>query len=642
MTRSLEHGSCVADDCPAREAASAPISRLGLLGLASWVGILAGFLELFAFLAIRARSGEVWPYLGKIQSYPWTIPLVDALLLAAVSSPLIALAPRLPRPVRREIPTLLVALAMMPTLLMLFPGLYPGALFLLSTGAASVVVRIFGSGGRIIGWVVRVTCPGLIVILIGLAVWRGLPAGPPDDVAPATGAPNVLLIVMDTVRADHTSLPGSGGARPTTPQLAALARRGVTFTGARSTAPWTLPSHASLMTGRWPFEVVPGRYGALDNDVPTLAEAFGARGYDTVGIVANTYYTSYSTGLARGFHRYEDFPTTPATVLASAEVGGRLVDWLGSWADAIRPGALPWLRRFERIDADRINRRFLSWLDRRRRPDRPFFAFLNYFDAHDPYVVPPGAEHRFGRPPASKDDRSFLSDWWLSEGKEEVPPDRVELLVDGYDSCIAHLDDRLGALFRELDRRGLLDETVVVVTSDHGEAFGEHGLFGHGVSLYADQIRVPLVIAAPGMVPEGLAIDDVVSLRDLPATLLDLAGSPGPRLPGRSLADSWRGREAGESEERPGSPAPTSMVVASVPGPDSVPPNEGRSPVFRGPMIAVIDPQSLKYIRTEGRDAIIEELYDLQSDPGEQVNLASPQAEPMLERFRAVLADPGG
>jgi arylsulfatase A-like enzyme len=361
---------------------------------------------------------------------------------------------------------------------------------------------------------------------------------------------------------------------------------------------------------------------------PTLAGALAARGFDTVGIVANTFYCTYSTGLSRDFSHYEDLPVTLATVLASSEIGGRIVDRVGAISASLRPNAPPLLQRFSRIAADSINQRFLRWLDRRPTGSRPFFAFLNFFDAHDPYIVPSGAEHRFGEDPRSSADRHFLEQWWLSPSKEETPDDRIELLIDGYDSCLSYLDGRLRVLFQELERRGLLNETIVVITSDHGEAFGEHDLYGHGVSLYEDQIRVPLIVVAPGLVPELGIHEDVVSLRDVPATILDLVDLPGPSLPGASLASFWRSKQT--------DPSP---AIASVSGPETFPPNSGRSPVFRGSMISVTDKNRLKYIKTFIDKGPGEELYNLSSDPEEWLNLASPYSETLLSPLRSAIAD---
>ena len=139
---------------------------------------------------------------------------------------------------------------------------------------------------------------------------------------------------------------------------------------------------------------------------------------------------------------------------------------------------------------------FLGWL-RHRQPDRPFFAFLNYFDAHGPYVPPPGYEGRFGIRPKPPRDYEFL---FSIMGMESSSMRKRDILLarDCYDDCIAFLDEQLGRLLDQLQRGGLLDNTVVIITSDHGEAFGDHGHFGHGPGVYLEEVGVPLVILAPG------------------------------------------------------------------------------------------------------------------------------------------------
>ncbi|WP_169975783.1 sulfatase [Tautonia rosea] len=624
---------------PRTEQGSGP-GPIGLLALAAWLGLLAGAAELAVFLLIRTRSGEVWPYLGKIRAYPWTIPMVNAGFLLSIAIPIAILTAFHPRLGHRLGPQVLVALAMLPTLLILGQGLHPGALLLLALGGASIIVPILQRRSGVIAQIVRFTLPVLLLGLLGIVAWRHADRPPLVHNTEEPQGPNIVLLVLDTVRADHLSLPGSGSERQTSPNLEAFAKRGVTFTGARATAPWTLPSHATLMTGRWSFDVCQGRFGPMSEDGPTLAGSLASIGYDTVGIVANTYYTTYATGLSRGFAHYEDLPFNLSTILASSEVGGRLVDLIGRIATSLRPGEPPPLRRFARIDAASINRRFLEWLDHDRARDRPFFAFLNYFDAHDPYLVPPGEEHRFGDQPSIPTDRAFLENWWLSSDKSEITPEQQALLIDGYDSCIASLDQHLGRLFHELDQRGLLNDLIVIVTSDHGEAFGEHGLFGHGVSLYEDQLHVPLLIVAPGLAPNAQTIDRVVSLRDLPATILDLAGHPGEPLPGTSLASLWRpGKNDATDQGSIRSANLPSPAVASVPGPDMFLPNGGHSPVFGGPMISIMDDRQLKYIRTERPPIPQEELYALGTDPGETDNLAMPYSISLLNQFRSTLIE---
>ncbi len=189
-------------------------------------------------------------------------------------------------------------------------------------------------------------------------------------------------------------------------------------------------------------------------------------------------------------------------------------------------------------NADEVHREFLAWLDGRSARNRPFFAFLNDFDAHEPYLVPPEANPRhFGRAPQTYDEIMTLMHWPHVSQPEHVA--HRALANDAYDDCIASLDRRIGRLWTQLDRRGVLDNTVLIVVSDHGESIGEHGLYGHRLSVYRQEVEVPLLMVGPG-VPSGETVDAPVSLRDLPATIADLTGlGDVAPFPGRSLARFW-------------------------------------------------------------------------------------------------------
>ena len=200
-----------------------------------------------------------------------------------------------------------------------------------------------------------------------------------------------------------------------------------------------------------------------------------------------------------------------------------------------------WFYAGIRKDAASINRAFLDWLARRPEKTRPFFVFLNYLDAHAPYKLPEGAQHRFGHKPASREEIRVIHDGWDLIDKLTLPKYYLTMARDAYDSCLAYLDEQLGVLFDELQRRGLLDDTLVVITSDHGEGLGEHDLFDHGESLYSTELDVPLLILLPRQSRTARVVPQVVSLRDLPATIVDLVGQgAGSPFPGHSLADLWR------------------------------------------------------------------------------------------------------
>jgi arylsulfatase A-like enzyme len=521
------------------------------------------------------------------------------------------------------------------------PQIYNEAWMILALGMASrLVPALERNVAGLRRWMLW-SFPGLLGLVLVLA--GSVPAGdwvkerrearrplPPAD------SPNVLLIVMDTVRADHLSL--YGYHRATTPKLEQLATRGIRFEQVRAAAPWTLPSHASMFTGRWPHELGVEWMTPLRGNFPTLAEYLGSHGYATAGFAANTLYCSYDTGIDRGFAHFEDYELGSLAALRSAlvvdlvykDVFAVAVNYGESFdAGPLRPVQevlLGWLLASDRISAQAINQKFVAWLERRREPGRPFFAFLNYFDAHSPYVPPTIAGHGFGLRPRTIADVKVL-DGWSDAKKLELPLYFRTLAQDAYDNCLAYLDGQLGELFEELQRRGELNRTWVIVTSDHGEGLGEHDLFDHGESLYRTEISVPLLIVAPPRARSQGVVSETVSLRNLPATIVDLVGlETNSSFPGPSLAHLWR-----RSSPDPGS-VTIDGVISELTGPNPAHPNQGRSPAERGPMISLAEGDFV-YIRNEGDGT--EELFNERDDPRELRNQAEVAVlQPVMKRFR--------
>ncbi len=389
---------------------------------------------------------------------------------------------------------------------------------------------------------------------------------------PSPGSPNVLLIVLDTVSAQHLSLHGYD--RPTSPTLEELASQGIRFDRVRATSSWTLPSHGSMFTGRWPHELSAGYFTPLDRTDPTLAEFLGSRGYATAGFVANSGYCGTDSGLARGFTDYRDYQFPRLTAFRNAVLVARpmeaglaaMGDFLESWPAlvALAPAVadLGWYLLSDRKDAADVNREFLDWLSHRRQPARPFFAFLNYFDAHVPYQVPERGLHRFGAKPRNPAELT-VTKYWVMVAREGPSPQQIEFARDSYDDCVADLDEQLGCLIDELARRGVLERTWMIVTADHGESFGEQpGIFVHGTSLYQAQLHVPLVIVPPAGGPPPTIVDQTASLRDLAATIVDVLGfqaeSP---FPGTTLGRFWKGSSAPTSAQSAASEPALSEVV---------------------------------------------------------------------------------
>ncbi len=310
---------------------------------------------------------------------------------------------------------------------------------------------------------------------------------------PPPGAPNVLVVVADTLRADR--LATYGYRRGATPVMTRLAAEGVQFDWALAASSWSLPSHVSMLTGH-----MPATHGAeidmYDGRFPTLGHALLARGYRTAAISANTMVFSTAQGFGPGFLLFDDSFYSRIGGFSRTMIGRRIHKTVAS--------ALGWRYAPVKRRAANVTRRTIDWLDQR--GDRPFFLMLNYFDVHDPEAHATGATG------------------------------------DAYDDSLADVDQALGGLMAHLEKTGLLNETIVAIVSDHGESLGQHDLDGHGTSLYIEQIHVPLILRYPPRIPAGRRVSTPVSVTSLPNTVLDLAGITAPHaFPGPSLAPTWRG-----------------------------------------------------------------------------------------------------
>ncbi len=479
------------------------------------------------------------------------------------------------------------------------PGIHPLAAAVVGLGLGIQAARFAAGSPERFRRLTRLTLPvlfGVVALLTAAVVLQNrrleqrrlgqLPA-------PDAGRPNVLLIVLDTQRA--MSMSAYGYARPTTPNLERLAASGVRFDEAYSTAPWTLPSHASIMTGHWVHELSTDWSRPLDGTFPTLAEALDSLGYVTGGFTANVVNTSAESGIARGFTHYDDYPLFFSAILRSTNLGREIT---GS------PRLLELFNRhsqFGRKAAPDVSSEFLAWLDHHE--DRPFFAFLNYFDAHDPYPAPAPFDTLFGAP-RNRERPDIAQLAW-----KVWTPEQVAVQRNAYEASIAFVDHQLGLLFEELQQRGRFDNTVVIVTADHGEEFYEHKLMRHGNSVYRASVNVPLILRYPPRLPAGTRVPEAVSLRDLPATVLDLAGAPdAARFPGRSLVDVLEDSSV----------ASTQPVFIWLDGETTQP---EWFPVHEGPLKSVLAGRLRYIVDRKGR----EELYQL-NDTLEQHNLAADTA----------------
>ncbi len=626
---------------PAAAAKAGPGSQQRASGLfltTLWFGLLAGWLELGLVLAQRAVNPHVSiDTLRTNRHFVWMVPVSDVLIFGVVGLAIALLArfrPALARWIALRLP---VGLSFL-TLLLTIEGLYAIADVILACGLAASIGPWLDRRIAGFGRLVRVSFPAMavsLVVLTGLtyervtsAEHRALSLRPPAK----PGAPNVLLIVLDDVRAESLSLYGHD--RPTTPNLQRLARRSVVFSEARSTASWTLPSHASMMTGRWPHELSVGPDLPLDATFPTLAEALGREGYATAGFVANTIYCNSLHGMGRGFARYEDIYENQTVSLfetvRSSGLGRRIIQVLGY------PISDAGVETSVRKTAAMLNRDVLGWLAGQP-AGQPFFVFVNYYDAHTPYIFHDGPDPRFGMAALPLAEHAEIDKrfWDLGEGKptpvdftsEQIASEGYALFQDSYDSCIAYLDRQVGLLLDEIERRGLLENTLVIVTSDHGEQFGERGLLGHGGSLYRREVHVPLLVVPPTRLSTAKIVNEPVSNREIAATVAEWVDlGPQNPFPGRSLT-----RFLDDSTERRPEPSPVLCEIQHI---ESIP-RRAEIPATLGPITSLVSRDRV-YIRSDGGR---EELYDLSHDDLESVNLAShPQSRLDIEWFRKELS----
>jgi arylsulfatase A-like enzyme len=385
--------------------------------------------------------------------------------------------------------------------------------------------------------------------------------------------PNVVLIVLDTLRADHLSC--YGYERKTSPNIDRFAETATLYGDCVSTAPWTLPAHASLFTGKYPFEH--GAYTSvsrrarmadaypLPSEQLTLAEFLHAEGYKTGAFVANAVYCSRWTGLDQGFDRY-------------------FVKYM--YAEAMMPRVFTWLER---------------------RGGRPFFLFLNLMDTHWPLNVSP--RPGFIDPPADPDvrgvSRRFAEAVLPATGP--VPQELRQKLVDQYDTAVANVDGQIGRLLAKLRALELYEQAVIVITSDHGNYFGEHFLTGHSKDVYQPALAVPLIVKAPGQsrgqvanVRISLAMVPNLICAQLPRALAGRARGLFPEAVGaeRMIAENYYSR---------------SKDLFGKPWSDRF--KRIRQAVFEG---------QHKYVHSSDGQ---HELYDLETDPDESTNLLADSPE---------------
>ncbi len=466
-------------------------------------------------------------------------------------------------------------------------------------GAAAVLLTTFFLCG----------CPGPISVT---------PKATEAPASQSTRPEIIILISIDTLRADHLGLYGHG--RPTSPILDAFAANGSVFEDASSTAPWTLPAHASMLTGLYPRSHRVLTFNtALPSEIPTLAGLLAEAGYRTAAVVNSAWLKKERYGLTRDFQKYlfvDDVQTRRAP---------------NTW---ITDQAIEWLRE----------------------PDsRPLFLFIHYYDVHSDYASLPQYENIFVSPYTGEADgtgwqlaRASLEDDYIkmchenydpkkcrigteenylaidrSVGKLHFDEDSIRHIEELYDAGIRQLDNELGRFFSLLKENRILDDALVILTSDHGEEFLDHGRMDHFLTMYQEVLRVPLIFHGPN-IPSGLRITTPVSLVDLMPTILSLSGVP-PRTSsdGLDLTPLMAGKDPQQFTTRPiFGEASGGLTYALM--------MEDIFPVYRS-----LRRGQHKLIHDSKRE--IWELYDLANDPSETMNIAEREPELLAKLIEEML-----
>jgi len=454
--------------------------------------------------------------------------------------------------------------------------------------------------------------------------------------------PNIVLVLIDTLRADHLSC--YGHARRTSPSIDRIAERGTLFECAVSSAAWTPPAHASLFTGTYP-----SRHGVelsrlvLNPALDPLPEVLHRHGYRTYGVSSN-HWLSRETRFDRGFdqfvhswqlvqmagtnhplRRQQSKNELASDALAGDAAPAGLGYAFASRLNALYEDATKRLRqRLHAYDdgAWRVNHLVKRWVGEWSRAERPFFAFLHYMEPHIRYNAP-GRFHRMHVPSGIGEQRVRRVNqdpWRFLSGRAPMDEEDFAILSGLYDGEVSYVDERVGQVFEMLRSAGLLERTLVIVTSDHGENLGDHGLMSHSYCLYDSLLRVPLILCHPGEFPAGERVGQQVQTLDLFSTILALAGVRDEKASEQNQGEPLfaadvhsRGDRLAYSEYLEPEPA---MAQLRRRFPEFEPRPYDRA-------LRSARTRELKYVwASDGRD----ELYDLVKDPGETSNRI--EAEP--------------
>lgn len=465
--------------------------------------------------------------------------------------------------------------------------------------------------------------------------------------------PNVVLILIDTLRADHLSC--YGYERRTSPCIDRIAEQALLYERAISSAAWTPPSHASLFTGCYP-----SRHGVdrshliLDSDLVPLPEALKRNGYRTYGVSSN-YWLSRETRFDRGFdefvHSWQLLQTDGSNAPLKRQqrkqhvglsisgpgapdrssFGCRMGDWANEQFERVTKRLRQSLHAYD-DGAWRVNHQVRRWLPKWRDSDQPFFAFLHYMEPHIRYAAP--GRYRTMHVPRGCGEQRIQKvnqdPWRYLCGQAEMNHEDFVILRGLYDGEVSYVDQRVGQVYDWLRNTGLLENTLVIITSDHGENLGEHHLMDHAYCLYDTLLRVPLIVRGPGELSTIARITQQVQTLDLFATCLRLAG-----VNDREIWNQVQGETLFPSEIRgDGSRVAIAEYLEPQPSLEAL---RRRFKGFDGARydrtLRMVRDGSFKYILgSDGRG----ELYDLKADSGEEHDLIMEQPTRAAE-LRAAL-----
>lgn len=473
------------------------------------------------------------------------------------------------------------------------------------------------------------------------AALSGCDRGSAGPALPAAAPPNILFVVWDTVRVDHLSLYGYG--RSTTPKLDAWAAEAQVFENVVSPGSTTVPSHASMFTGLFPSQHrADNEHPQLDDRFVTLAEILRDSGYATYLFSANPHLSAsgkFTQGFDLAEHPWDARYRDEAIAIVRAKVASE--DESGELPEKLRnPAASARLTDWNIKTAGALAEKgALSWLGSKPQ-NTPFLIFLNYMEAHRPLIPSRAHRARFMSPEeiasSYKVDRTWASTWAYSFGLKEFTAEELELTRRTYDACIAELDDLFADLLHALRGAGHLQNTIVVLTSDHGEHLGEHHMLDHQFSVYEELLRVPLIVWYPPRLTAGREARPVMTM-DLFPTLLELAGVPAERIPPHEALSLLR--PASQRDRMAEYPAPNRDALQDVarayPRFDPRPWQRSLRAYYRD-----------RYKLIEASDDR-DELYDLAQDAAEEKNLTelSPELRTELraqiQQLLTALARPG-